>query len=335
MRTRIGSILRNAKEAKEQIKKQETEAQQYDQKIEKQFSFFKYRDVIPLLHQTIISALPNEKNTPEQASLYRAFANGDVEEVMKVPRNDRKQIFITNMSIYFSTDLPTAEFGGADLWRNSLGLPGEGEMMGSMGRYMPDSSRYPMSTQTQTAEERKVGFVITIAGYSPYGRNTNEFGRLLDPHGVEDDRSEWGFVTRLEHLEDFFDGESPFELYERTDPKQLSLEMKEVTISDETPPGVGERSFRYKTTITEPGEDAEKEEVLRDPMTNEIISTIAVLDEYGRQKLGPGGNPLFKVNDHWFVLNFKLLWKVGPEFPKKQLVNPYDSRSMMMMQQSR
>ena len=64
-------------------------------------------------------------------------------------------------------------------------------------------------------------------------------------------------------------------------------------------------------------------------MTKEIISTIAVWDEYGRQKLGPGGEPLFKVNDHWFVLNFKLLWNKGPEFPKAQPVGPYNRRSMM------
>ncbi len=332
IRQRISNILGSAEEAKEQFKQQENEGQQYDAKIEKQFGFFKYREVVPFLHETIISALPNEKNSPEQATLYNAFANGDVAEVLKIPRNNRKQIFITDMSIYFSANLSSAAFGGADLWRRGQGVPGEGEMDGSMGRYsssMMDSRMLVSNdTQEQEVEADKVGFVITIVGYSPYGRNINEFGELLDPHGVGGDQSKWGFVTRLEHFGDIVDGNSPFELYERDDPEQFSLEMKEVTVGDETSPGIGEVGVRYKTMATEPGEDAEKESVLKDPMTKEIISKIAVWDEYGRQKLGPGGESLFNVNDHWFVLNLKLMWKDGPEFPKRQTISRYGSRSM-------
>jgi type IV pilus assembly protein PilM len=328
IRTRIGSILRKAEGAKEQFEQQEDEGRKYNVKIEKQFGLFKYREVVPFLSETIISALPNEKNNPEQAELYKAFAKGEVEKVLKFPRNNRKQIFITDMSINFTKDLSSAEFGSTDLWSRNQGLP-DAELESQMSF---DSRRTVMPTtmQAQQAEEKKIGFVVQIIGYSPYGRSVNEFGKLLDPHGVEDDWSKWGFVTRLEHIDDIIDGNCPFELYERNDPEHFSLEMKEVTFGGEISPGIGEEAVRYKTTAIEPGEDAEKETVLKDPMTKEIISTIAVWDEYGRQKLGPGGEPLFKVNDHWFILNFKLLWKGGPEFPKQQVTSSSSRRSIMM-----
>jgi len=332
VRDRIGSILRKAEDAKKQFEQQEDKGKQYDIKIEKQFGLFKYRDVIPLLHDTVISALPNEKNNPEQAELYKAFTNGDVEKVKRIPRNNRKQIFITDMSINFTKDLDTAEFGSADLWRRNQGmLDGEMESMRGSSMSFGGRSMFPDSVLAQQVVDKKIGFVIQVIGYSPYGRSVNEFGQLLDPHGVEDDLSKWGFVTRLEHLKDIVDVNFPFELYERNNVEHFSLDMKEVIYGgEEISPGIGEEAVRYKTTAVEPGEDAEKETVLKDPMTKEIISTITVWDEYGRPKLGPGGEPLFKVNDHWFVLNFKLLWKGGPEFPKQQITSSSGRRSMGM-----
>ena len=60
--------------------------------------------------------------------------------------------------------------------------------------------------------------------------------------------------------------------------------------------------------------------ILIDPMTRETISKEPVLNEEGKQVLYRG-QPVFKVNDHWFVLNLKFLWKDAPEAPK-QPVNP-------------
>jgi hypothetical protein len=49
-------------------------------------------------------------------------------------------------------------------------------------------------------------------------------------------------------------------------------------------------------------------------MTNEIISKIKEMDENGKQKLYRG-TPVFKINDRWFVLNAKFVWKGAPAPP--------------------
>ena len=58
---------------------------------------------------------------------------------------------------------------------------------------------------------------MTISGYSPY----KNMGELMDPAGVEDKRDGWGVVTRLLHLDDIVDGNSPFKLYKKTDIKHF------------------------------------------------------------------------------------------------------------------
>jgi hypothetical protein len=52
--------------------------------------------------------------------------------------------------------------------------------------------------------------------------------------------------------------------------------------------------------------------ILVDPMTREEIGAAAVLDQYGRPMVDATGKPRLKERDHWFTLQFKLLWKNGP-----------------------
>ncbi len=51
-------------------------------------------------------------------------------------------------------------------------------------------------------------------------------------------------------------------------------------------------------------------------MTNETISKVAVLEEDGKQKLYQG-KEVYEVNDHWFVLNVKFIWRDVPESVKE------------------
>ena len=141
-------------------------------------------------------------------------------------------------------------------------------------------------TAGQGGESAARGFVITISGYSPYKAITE----LLDPAKVQDDPNKWGLVTRLMHLDSMFDGNSPFELYKKTDKQHFDLQTGEVDLAASIPAGTG-----VKKAIEGKGE------VIIDPMTNEIISKIT--------EDGPGGKKVTKVNDSWFVLNFKLQWK--------------------------
>jgi type IV pilus assembly protein PilM len=103
VRLKISSVISIAQQASQKLKEQQDKSPISEAKIQKAFRPFEQRSVIPLLYQTILSTLPNEKNTDdhEQKKLYRAFANNNVLEVLKIPRSKRKQIFITGLSIYF------------------------------------------------------------------------------------------------------------------------------------------------------------------------------------------------------------------------------------------
>ncbi len=311
--------------------------------IDKQFEPFNYREMIPSLYEIIISALPNEKNNPAQTGLYQAFAQGDVEKIKEIPRKGRKQIFVTNMDTFFSSDIATAQFGGADMFRRSRGMGAGGdeyegmeeyemmmemEMMRGYGDYYPGpGGMYGMG---QTGEEKLPGFILTVSGYSPYEKITE----LLDPDErlVGDNQDKWGLVTRLMHLDDFVDGNSPFEVYKKNDPNQFSLEIGQVSLVEQIPAGIGERDIRTKPIPPGSSQSESWEWILVDPMTGETISKVAEWEENGRPKLDNRGQQVNTVNDHWFVLKVKFVWTEAPESVKAktpQLPTMYMRGSMM------
>jgi len=194
-----------------------------------------------------------------------------------------------------------------------------------MGRNMYEYSPLGPTAGTAAKEEKNSGFVAQVLCYSPYGQNATQLGELIDPPGVEGQRSKWGLVTRLAHLDDLVeDGNSPspFELYKKDNPEQFSLEIKEVTLDGEMPEGIGiwEELIDETAGTGSPANPAASNWILIDPMTRETISKEPELNENGKQKLNRG-QPVFKVNDHWFVLNLKFIWRDAPE-PPKQPVNP-------------
>jgi Type IV pilus assembly protein PilM len=338
VRQRTAVIINDVQNAKTQYEAEKNKGAQYDARIDKQLEPFKYRDIIPLLYETIISALPNAKNTPDEAALYKAFAKGDVEAIKKIPRKQREQVFLTTISAYFTNDLDKAQFAtGADLWRRNRGAPGQGGGMdGEMDEYDYDmmmQSEYgmdmgmygPPGMMGATQEKKKQGFVVTIAGYTPYGKSVTDVGKLLDPHGVEDQPGKWGFVTRLAHLDKMAaDGDSPFTLYKRTDPKQFKLDIKEVTLdAADMPEGIG--VWQQQTPKVQPAGPRSSTTVqwdLVDPMTKEIINKVPVLDDSGRPEIYRG-QPVFEVNDHYFILNLKFVWKDAPAPPAQPAMSPY------------
>jgi hypothetical protein len=324
VRARTSRILDAIDSAKDELDAVRRKADESAAIIEREFEPFKYREMIPSLYETIIAALPNEKNNPKQAGLYKAFAAGDVEGIKRIPRKQRKQIFITNMETFFSSDIATAQFGGADMFRKSRGMPGVGgedeymmegydmmEMERMGGYYGEDMYGMGMGMST---EEKFPGFIITIGGYSPYEKITE----LLDPYkNVGDNQESWGVVTRLLHLDDFVDGNSPFEVFKKTDPNQFSLQIGEVNRDEQMPAGIGVTDIRYKPIppgSTKQGEGWEY--ILIDPMTEETISRVKEWDENGRPILDSRGEQVVTVNDHWFVLNVKFVWRNAPESVK-------------------
>ncbi|MBL7152958.1 MAG: type IV pilus assembly protein PilM [Phycisphaerae bacterium] len=331
------SILNDAKQASQNTSDEEAKIAEHRDAIEKEFEPFKYREVIPALHETILSALPNAGNNPSQAGLYAAFARGDVEAVTQIPRKQRMQIFVTNMSVHFVKDLATARFGSTGVsqsrrsgysYRSSRD---DGDDYPAGGERNPYSrirastareySRYAdpaVGTVDETVVEQKAGFVVTISGYSPY----ESIEALIDPPNVGNRPDRWGFVTRLLHLDDFVaDGNSPFELYGKGNPDHFKPQIEPVEVGGVSggammPPGIGEVSIKPMTiAVTRPGDSSgQSNVVLVDPMTKEIISKVPELDANGNPRR-IRGEPVYQVNDHWFVLDMKFAWRDAPIGP--------------------
>ncbi|MHC4159778.1 MAG: hypothetical protein ACYSSO_11950, partial [Planctomycetota bacterium] len=111
---------------------------------------------------------------------------------------------------------------------------------------------------------------------------------------------------------DIVDGNSPFELYRKAEVRHFKLEINEVDLEAGVPPGIGIEHIKL-----EKGKNVDYrydgEQVLIDPMTKEIISKAAELDEYGKEKVDRSGNVVYEVNDYWFRLDAKFVWKDAPK----------------------
>jgi len=339
IRTRIGSVVSAAKKATKKLKTEENRSSAFEANMHKEFDLFKYRDVFARLYKNIIVTFPNEENNPGQADLYRAFDAGDVESVMSIRRKDRKQIFITNVSVRYTEDVGTTGFedkdfrgggrktktGGDISPMGGLGMLGPGGMMvggpssGFGGRYAPGrtprkrKSTRKVKSKDEQEESKETqegpGFIINISGYSPY-RSIDE---LLDPVGVSDDKSKWGVVTRMMRLEEILGKENMLKLYKKTEVEHFSLETGPVDFELEMPVGIGivDENFQ-RVKRTEQGEVIE--DVLVDPMTKEVISKVAELDWAGKEKVdSKTGEVIYKENDYWFILQAKFLWKDAPK----------------------
>jgi len=320
VRQQVNSVIAAAGRAASKLEAEKGKASASEATIKKAFEPFSYREAIPLLQQTIISTLPNEKNNPEQSKLYSAFRAGDVDAVLQIPREDRKQVFITGLSIRYSDDLENAGFGGVNFQgraglkkKGSVSPLGEGYMdfvMGGPGKAKFTTQKYTRTRkQAETSEQQEVGgeagFVVTITGYSPY----KNIGELMDPPGVEDNQSKWGVITRMLHLDSVVDGNSPFKLYNKTKVEDFKLDIGEVDWNAEMPMGTGmDGSELPEIKSAVPGE-----QILVDPMTKEVISKVSKLDEAGRKQIDRTGNTVYEVNDHWFILDVKFVWKDAPQ----------------------
>ncbi len=351
-RDRIEDIANNAQLANDRLQEQEQRQPQTQSIMEKYLGLFRYRDVVPELIQTVILALPNERNTSEQLQrlLYRAFAAGNVEEVKKIDRKERKQIFITNMYISFESDISAAVFEGQqrrrvsiaprttsttvdtplteqeryDRWQEEIRRRAEEVRRArEMADITIDEAYGEEPEQAQV--ESRAGFLVTITGYSPY----KDIHKLMDPLEVGNDRDRWGFITRLKDLDFVVDGNSPFKLFERSNPEHFSLEIHPIDLKtelDAPPVGIGVESERQIETRSDAGsrtavylgqpDRAQRlitEQILIDPMTKEVISKVTKYNEDGTPMTDETGRIAYETNDYWFILRAKLLWLDAPK----------------------
>jgi type IV pilus assembly protein PilM len=304
----IRSAISTAQNAGSSLAKERGKDSVLEKKIRNEMDYFMYRDVVPLLNETIIRCLPDEQNNSEQAQLYEAFYSGNVDEVVSFIRNERKQLFVTYVSVDYAESLASAEFGQTK--RTTAGKSQSTQMAtGRMDRMDMMSRRFSrlggrgpaggdakfaptMGRQSGTAKAGKdkqgtgkdnPGFVVVIEGYSPY-KNINE---LLDPSGVGNDQSKWGLVTRFENLAAIIPG-SQFELFEKNNVTHFKCDTGEVQIGlADMPVGIGvEKEVERAPAQDQAGARLRQptyglgsmddrlyvEKVLVDPMTNEEMS---------------------------------------------------------------
>lgn len=327
IRQEISMILDDARQAKSKLDAEKQAGSGFEAMIQKELEVFNYRDVVPLLIESIISALPNEKNNPSQSELYAAFASNDVETVLKTPRKERKQIFITDMRIYFEEDVNTATFESRVSQYGSYERSQRGQQYSSSGG------------RPVAVKQGAPGFLVTIVGYSPYG----DIDAIMDPAGVEDNPEQWGFITRLAHLDAIVDGNSPFKLYDKTKIKHFQLKTDDPVEAREQSgvnienvfTGIGVEDIKFERTgvtssgmtgsritgsrmigsgiISDLGDGRIGIRVLIDPMTKEVISKVPEFESDGKEKLDNKGRPVYTVNDHWFTLNVKFAWTDAPK----------------------
>ena len=298
-RQKITSIIRSANQSQNSLTEQKNRGPEYEAIIEKQFSPFRDRDALVQVYQLVLSLLPNERNTPGQIELYQAFADNDVEKVLSVPRRERKQIFVTNLTVRYAGNLDYANFVRADFVQEASMTGGSEEDRAAMEQLIREELGGDVfgdfDDQSGEGGGTKRGFVVTMVGYSPYG----DIGKLMDPAGVGDNKNKWGLITRLRNLDEMIvDGNCPFELYKRESDRHFKVEINEVGINRRIPVGIGEKSVR---SVNEDTRTSRDEDILIDPMTEEIINSMPIVDR--------NGNALYQINDHWFILNFKLSWK--------------------------
>ncbi|MEN6578924.1 MAG: type IV pilus assembly protein PilM [Phycisphaerales bacterium] len=329
VRSRTKSVVASAKNVVTKTGGVKDQRTQFDERMKKQFSEFRYREMIPELHELIFSALPNAKTNPKDRAFYEAFDRGDLDTVKKVPRAERKQVFVTTLSMYYSDDLDTAEFRVAATMRKDA-LMQSSQMEGAGGGYdeMDMEAIYgPGYAQMKglTAQaEKSSGFVVVIEGYSPY----KDIGALLDPPNVKDDPSRWGLVTRLEFLKEFLnlDVNAPFEIHLKNS-GNFKLETGPVDVDAEAlPQGVGAWVFTPTAAALEEAkanpmggmivESMDGTWSLIDPVTQETISAEPVMDSFGKPKLDALLRPIKENRDYWFKLQLKLKWKDAPATPE-------------------
>jgi hypothetical protein len=296
------TLINRAQDAQRLLDEEMSKTSSLEERVAASFQRFQYREMIPLVYETILSLLPNEQNNPAQAGLYKAFAAGDAEAVKSVPREMRKQLFVTGMKVKFVEDVNSGQFGQVSMGGGEAS--GEGALsLEEMAMYYGEDYVQMMGLEAETGEEKQPGFLVTIEGYSPY----KDIGMLLDPPSAGDARERWGLVTRLLHLDDLADANSPFELFGKGDTQHFELLIGPVTVGESMPVGVGV----YEQPMVRMG-GSQEERKLVDPLTREVINSQPALNEYGRPVLDRLGRPVLKENDHWYVLKLKLIWRDAP-----------------------
>ena len=337
VRSSIQSQIASAQQVQSELSEMEAKNEPLDMQIDKYFGYFNYRDIVPSFIEGIVACLPNAKSNPEQAAMYEAFAQGNIKALMQTPREKRKQIFITSVTVDYAASIASAQFGqtkagavrrdtggmGMGMDGMGMGMPGMG--MDGMGMGMPGMDMGMMGldrTDAEAADSDGPGFVLILEGYTPY----EKLGELMDPPGVADDQTKWGLITYLENFAKVYT-RNQLSLFEKSSSNHFVYEYGIVDIADSKMPigigkkvtkvrvekeGEGEPGKRVVTVTRDNAKIVDKEDVLIDPMTGEEMSKTFKLDANGVKQFDAYGAEITITRDSWFRIKAKFLWKDAP-----------------------
>jgi type IV pilus assembly protein PilM len=340
IRRQIKTVQSQANEASSTLSEAENMQDEYSRLIEEQLKVFEDRTAILRVMDIIVACMPNPQNNPEQAQLYESFEQGDVAAITEIPRDQRKLFFVTTFDVKYAQSLASTAFGETKVREvggtstggmgdmgmgMEMGMPGMGMEMGMPGMGMPggDMGGFGMpgyeggGMEDEFDQDDGPGFVVVIEGYTPYG----DIAELMDPLGVGDDKSKWGFVTRLVNIDKLFE-DAGLEIFRKESVSHFSYETGIVDLEDRNmPAGIGEKKVITRVETSDEENQSRRsgtyksrnqvfaEEVLVDPMTGEEISKTYDLGPNGEIRFDNNGEEKFIVRDHWFRIKAKFLWK--------------------------
>ncbi|MCF7957824.1 MAG: type IV pilus assembly protein PilM [Phycisphaerae bacterium] len=77
----------------------------YIKKRDDVMTYYRSRDIPLSLFQAVHECVPNLINNPSMSQLYTDYNNGDSKGVVRIPRSDREQVFITSLDLIYTDDL--------------------------------------------------------------------------------------------------------------------------------------------------------------------------------------------------------------------------------------
>ena len=91
--------------AETQVASAQKQIGDYKKYYEDTLSTINQRALVPILYRAIRDCVPNPDNTPDQKDLFGAYLAGNVDEVLKIPREQRKQVFVNQINLIYTDDL--------------------------------------------------------------------------------------------------------------------------------------------------------------------------------------------------------------------------------------
>ncbi len=203
-------------------KKYETIISEAEKSIKQDSNVYASRNLVPKILRSIRECLPNVSNVfdPAQVAMHTAFAEGNRDVVMEMPRKQREQVFLSNVKIIYTNNLNRGFDEILSEWKTkqtesaapSTQKKTKKDLFGGKGGFSlfggKKKKKGALPSGSGSAKNRRAvgsdgfskdvvpGFVVLIEGSTPHEKGFE----YLFPQNVGVDRDQWGFYNRLLYL---------------------------------------------------------------------------------------------------------------------------------------